>query len=137
MLRVFEAELVGDFADRQTGLNEQLLGTFDDSILNVALGGGAALLADEVAEIIGRQAGFIGKVGYRGQTVSFRMTVLEVLAQLLMEGCEDVTVHLVARDELAVVVAHAVIQEQADGIGDERLRMAVDGMLQLLLYPIK
>lgn len=117
-MRVFEAELVGDFADGQTGLNEQLLGTLDDGILNVALGGGAALLADQVAEIIGRQAGFIGKVGYRGQTVLFWMTVLEVLAQLLVESGEDVAVHLVARDELAVVVAHAVVQEQADGIGD-------------------
>lgn len=51
-MRIFEAELIGDFADGQTGLDEQLLGTFDDGILNVALGGGAALLADEVAEVV-------------------------------------------------------------------------------------
>ena len=65
------------------------------------------------------------------------MTADEVLAQLLVESGEDVAVHFVARDELAIVVAHAVVQQQADGIGDERLRVAIDGMLQLLLYPIK
>ena len=80
MLRVFEAELVGDFADRQAGLDEQLLGTFDDGILDVALGGGAALLADEVAEVVGRQAGLVGEVSYGGQTVTFWMTAHEVLA---------------------------------------------------------
>ena len=121
MLRIFEAELVGDFADGQTGLNEQLLGTFDDSILNVALGGGAALFADQVAEVIGRQAGFIGEIGYRGQAVLFWMTVFEILLQMLMERGDDVAVHLVACDELAVVVTHAVVQEQAYSIGDERL----------------
>ena len=65
------------------------------------------------------------------------MAAHKVLAQLLMEGCENVAVHLVARDELAVVVAHAVVQEQADGIGDERLRVAVDGVLQLLFDSVE
>jgi len=130
VLWIFEAELIGDFADGQTGLDEQLLGTLDDGILDVALGGGAALLADQVAEIVGGETGLVGEIGNRWQTVTFGMTTDEVLAQLLMEGCEDVAVHLVTRDELAVVVAHAVVQEQAYGIGDERLRVAVDGVLQ-------
>ena len=137
MLRVFEAELVGDFADRQTGLNEQLLGTFDDSILNVALGSGAAFLADEVAEVVGRETGLVGKVGNCWQTVPFWMTALEVLAKLLMEGGEDVAVHFVARDELTVVVAHAVVEQQTDGIGDERLRVAVDRVLQFLFDSVE
>ena len=59
MLRIFEAELIGDFADGQTGLDEELLGTLDDCILNMALGGGTALLADEVAEVVGREAGLV------------------------------------------------------------------------------
>ena len=44
MLRIFEAKLIGYFADGQTGLDEELLGTLDDGILDMALGGGAALL---------------------------------------------------------------------------------------------
>ena len=51
MLRIFEAELIGNLADGQTGLDEQLLGALDDGILDVALGGGTALLADQVAEV--------------------------------------------------------------------------------------
>ena len=76
MLRVFEAESVGDFADGQAGLDKQLLRTFDDRILYVALGGGAALLADEVAEVVGRQAGLVCKIGDSRQTVSFRMAAI-------------------------------------------------------------
>ena len=112
MLRIFEAELVGDFTDGHAGFNEQLLRTLDDSILNVALGGGAALFADEVAEVVGRQTGLVCKIGDSRQTVSFRMAAHEVLAQLLMEGGEDVAIHLVARDKLAVVVAQAVVEQQ-------------------------
>ena len=121
MLRIFEAESIGNLADGQAGLDEQLLGTLDDGILNVALGGGTALLADQVAKVVGREAGLVGKVSHSGQAVSFGMTANEILAQLLMEGSEDVAVHLVACDELAIVVAHAVVEQQADGIGDERL----------------
>ena len=66
MLRVFEAELIGNLANGQAGLNEQLLRAFDDGILNVALGGGAALFADEVAEIVGRQTGLVCEVGDSG-----------------------------------------------------------------------
>ena len=106
MLRVFEAELIGYLADRQAGLDEQLLGAFDDGILDVALGGSTAFLANQVAEVVGRQTGLVGKVSYGGQTVPFWMATHEVFAQLLMESGEDVAVHLVARDELAVVVTN-------------------------------
>ena len=53
MLWIFEAELIGDFTDGQTGFYEQLLRTLNDGILNVTLGGGAALLANQVAKVIG------------------------------------------------------------------------------------
>ena len=89
-MRIFEAELVGYFADGQTGLNEQLFGALDDGILDVTLCGGAALLADEVAKVVGRETGLVGKVCDGGQTVSFRVSALEILAKLLMEGGEDV-----------------------------------------------
>ena len=114
MLGILEAELVGDFADGQAGLDEQLLGALNDGILNVALGGGAALLADQVAEVVRRETGLVGEVSHSGQAVSFRMAAHEVFAQLLVEGGEDVAVHFVACDELAVVVAHAVVEQQAD-----------------------
>ena len=80
VLRVFEAEVIGDFADGQACFDEQLLGTLDNGILDVALGGGAALFADEVTKVVGREAGFVGKVSHGGQTVSFRMSADEVFA---------------------------------------------------------
>ena len=80
MLRIFEAELIGDFADGQTGLDEELLGTLDDGILDMALGGGAALLADDVAELVRRETGLVGEVGDSGQTIAFWMAAHEVLA---------------------------------------------------------
>ena len=75
MLRVFEAELVGYLADGQASLDEQLLGTLNDGILDVALGSGAALLADEVAEVVGREAGLVGKVCNGGQAIAFGLAI--------------------------------------------------------------
>ena len=80
MLRVFEAELVGDFADGQFCFKQKLLRPIDNSILNVALGGSAALLANQVAEVVGRETGLVGEIGHGGQTISFRMAAHEILA---------------------------------------------------------
>ena len=55
----------------------------------------------------------------------------------MLETGHNVAVHFVARDELAVVVAHAVVQQQSDGIGDEPLRVLIYGMLQLLLDAVE
>ena len=133
MLWVFEAELIGDFTDGQAGLDEQLLGLLDDGILDVTLCGGAALLADQVAEVVGRETGLVGEVGDGGQTVTFWMVVYKVLAELLLEGQEHLAVHLVSRDELAIVVAQAVVEHQGNSVCDESLRVFVDGVLHLCL----
>ena len=61
MLWIFETEFVGNLADGQAGLDEQLLRTFDDSILDVTLGGSAALLADQVAKVVRRETGLSAK----------------------------------------------------------------------------
>ena len=51
---------------------------------------------------------------------------------MLLEACEDVAVHAMTGDELAVIVAHAVVEQQSDGIHDETLRVFVNGVLQFL-----
>ena len=90
MLGILEAELVGNLANGQFCFKQKLLRPIDDGILDVMLTGGAALLADEVAEVVGRQASLVGKVSHSGQAVSFRVSAHEILAKLLMEGGEDV-----------------------------------------------
>ena len=130
VLRILEAEAVGYLAERQGVVEDVLLRQADDLALDVALGGLSRLALDEVAEIAGREVGLVGKVGHAGQAVALGVAADEVVAQMALEAGEDVAVHPFAGDELALVVAHAVVEQHADGIDDEWLGVLVDGVLQ-------
>ena len=53
------------------------------------------------------------------------------LFDVLLEGRENVGVLFVARDELPVVEALAVVQYELDAVGEDGLRVLVDGLLHL------
>ena len=59
------------------------------------------------------------------------LALLEVGLDVLLEGRENVGVFLVACDELAVVESLAVVQDELDAVGDDGLRVLVDGLLHL------
>ena len=137
VLGVLETEFVGHLIDGQFTIHDVLLREVDDLVLDVALSREARFLLDEIAKVAGREENLLGEVGDAGQALALGLAAAEVRLQVVLEAGYDVAVHLVARDELAVVVAHAVVQEQADGIGDEPLRVLIDGVLQLLLDAVE
>lgn len=91
VLGVLETETVGHLVDRERWVKDVLLRQVDDPVLYISLGGDARLALDEVAEVTGRKASFVGKITDGRQSVSFRMTIVKIFPQMLLEACEDVT----------------------------------------------
>ena len=60
MVRIFEAQFVGDFADRFAAFDQEFLGTVDGGQLDVLLRRFSGLLLDQIAEIVGRQVQPVG-----------------------------------------------------------------------------
>ena len=131
MLGILKAELVCHLRDALAGVEEHLLAESEDMLLDVDLRRQPRLLADEVAEISGRETGLVCEIGHRGQSVVNGLALLEVSLDVLLEGREDVGVLLVARDELPVVEPLAVVQNELDAVGEDGLRVLVDGLLHL------
>ena len=109
VLGVLETEFIGYLVERQLAVENVLLREVDDLVLDVALCRHASLFLHEVAEIARREAGLVGEIGDAGQTLAFGLAAAEILVKALLEAGHDVAIHLVSGDELAVVVAHAVI----------------------------
>ena len=57
----------------------------------------------------------------------------EIAVEQRLEACEDVLVRPLARDELAVVEAVAVVEEQLDGRGDDGVAVAVGAVPYLVV----
>ena len=81
MLRILKAKLVSNFTDRHATFFEQLFRTFDNSILDMSLGSSTCFLTDKVTKVVGRLAGFAGKIRHRWQTLTNQdETVCHVMA---------------------------------------------------------
>lgn len=104
MLGVLEAEGVGDLGDGLIGAAEVLLRLVDELQADVLLGGLAGLFLDEVAEIAGGEAGFVGEVLHGGETGGGEgRSVVQVTVHLALELLHHVVVDLGAGVELTVV----------------------------------
>ena len=111
MLGVLETELVGHLIEGELLIQHVLLREVDDLVLDVSLRREARFLFNEVTEVAGREEHFLCEIGDGGQTLALCLATAEVGLQVVLEAGHDVAVHLVARDELAVVVAHTVVQQ--------------------------
>lgn len=108
VLRVLEAEVVGDDADVVGRGGEALLGDGYDVARDHFLGRVAGLFLDKVAEIAGSQVDEVGEVGHRGDGVAV-FGLFEIGFQLAFETADNLRVDLVAHDELAVVEAVEIL----------------------------
>jgi len=133
MLRVLEAQLIGNLADGFRGKKQLFFGDADDFVLYVLQGGLARFLLDEVAEIIGRQAEFGGTVFHAGQSFQCGIFAREILVEEGLETGQDVAMGILPGDELPFVEAQAIVEQQFDVVGDEPFAHPVDCMMQFLL----
>lgn len=86
MLGILKTELVGHLRDALAGVEEHLLAESKDMLLDVGLCRQPRLLADEVAKVAGRQAGLVGEIGHRGQSVVHGLALFEVGLDVLLES---------------------------------------------------
>lgn len=112
-MRIFKAEALAHLRYAESFINKQLAGSQNQSVVNYTLSGSASLGLDQFAEIFGRIAAFVGKVGYGRQTLTLRF-----LCNVFIEQGDELLYHrminLLACDELPVVEAQTVVQQQLD-----------------------
>ena len=133
MLGIFEAETLADYGNGQFFIVKQLFGMGEKMVGDDVLGGTTSLHTHQISEISARQTAFICKIRYRGQPFAkgFR-------GDVIIKECHEFPNHrmvdLLAGDELAVVEAEAIVQQQLYVGNDEFASMLVDGAMQFLLY---
>lgn len=133
ILRILIAEAVGYLADALAGLREQLLGHIHRPLLDVFLRRAAGLLLYQVAEVVGREMQLVGTPCHGGRAEALGIVRHEIAVEQRLEACEDILVRPLARDELAVVEAVAVVEEQLDGRGDDDVAVAVGAVPYLVV----
>ena len=101
MLRVFEAEAVGHLGDGFP-CRKPVLGKLEDEPPDVAARRVAGGLLNNIAEIVGRHAEFVGAILHGGQAEGQLEFILEIVAKQAVEADEDVGVFNLSGDELAV-----------------------------------
>ena len=127
VLRVLEAQFVGYLGDGLVCAGNQLFGGVDEVVPDVLLGGLAGLFLEQVAEVVGREAHFVGKVFHGGQAFRLRQSALEVGVEQSLKLAQDVSVYGGAGGELAFVEAHAVVQQQLYVSREEAFAQPVGG----------
>ena len=130
MLRILEAEHVGDLLHACLRLEQGVLRSFDYLELDVFSRGPACLRLHQISEIVGRQTYLGGEVLHRGQSVQLRHSGIPVVVQQPLETHKHVVVQFLARDELAFVETHAVVEQDLDVRNDKGLGELVDRMLE-------
>ena len=82
----------------------------------------------QIAEIIGRQAYFACKIAYRRQPFLRSGALGKVIVEQPLETCQDIEIHVPARDELALVKTHTIVEQQFYIGRNKPLGMLVDGV---------
>ena len=137
MLRVLESQLIGYLTDAFPAVGNLFLGQVYNGVLDVLLRRLAGLFLHQVAEVVGREEHLVGEILHRRQSVPLGLVAVEIVVEQSLEACQHIAVRILSCDELSVVEAHAVVQQQFDVLGDEAFAVLVDGVVQLLLYLVQ
>ena len=130
MLRILESQFIGHLPDGFIRVEKPLLGRVDHLQLDILLGRFPGLLFHQIAEIIGRQAYFACKIAYRRQPFLRSGALGKVIVEQPLETCQDIEIHVPARDELALVKTHTIVEQQFYIGRNKPFGMLVDGVEQ-------
>ena len=91
-------------------------------------------LLDDIAEVVGRHAQFVGAILHGGQAEALLEPILEIVAQQVVEADEDVGVLNLTGDELAVVETLAEVEHQLDIANEDGVLKLVRPLTQLVAH---
>ena len=133
MLGIFKAETTADNCNGQRLIIKELFGIGKNMVGNDVLGSTPRFHTHQIAEIAVRQAAFVCKISYRWQTV-MQGFCGDIIIKHFYEFLYHRMIYLLAGDELAVVEAETIVQQQFY-VGDDKFAcMLVDGTMKFLLY---
>lgn len=115
MLWVVEPKLFG-YLRNLHATDEKLLGTLHDEPPNHVRGGIARQLADEIAEVIGRQEQLLCTIANGGQAVNSLQMFTVVAHEQILEACEQVGMVFGRRRELLFVESGDILQHQSNAM---------------------
>ena len=134
-MRVLKAELKGRFTHRERGGQQQLLGFFNQGLVNVLLGGLARERAQQVAQVGRRHVQGVGKMLHRGQGPLLRRR--EIVPQQPLEATEQVVLSRAPGKKLAVVEAVGVAEQHVELRNQHVLAESIDGPLVFQLQAVQ
>ena len=111
MMRIFETDSIGDFADRLLGTHDQELDSLDDSHVDMFFGRVPSRLLDQVAEVVRRQRQLLCAIGHCGQTFLDRQIALKIIFEHSIKPVDELVAHLAGRIVLPGVEPHAIAEE--------------------------
>ena len=129
VLRILEAEFVGDLSDRLVGCQNPFLGRGDQLELDVLLGRFAGFLLDQIAEIVRGKAQFSGAPFYRRQPFALGAIPRKIVVEQPFEPGQNVMIDVRTGDELPLVEAQTVLYNKESYIA--KLKKAVYALLGL------
>lgn len=133
MLRILEAQLLADQRNGECVVIQQLLCMGEQMVGNDVLGGTPHLRLHQCTKVSCGKAALFGKVSDRRKPLMQGFGP-DIVIKQGDELLHHAVVNLLTGDELAVVEAQAVVEEQLNIRDDQLPRMFIDGMMQLLLY---
>ena len=122
VLRIQEVHLVGDLTEALARGDDALFGNHQRPLLDVLDGGQSGFFFYQVAEIVGGKTELVGTLLYRRDTCRCRLTRVIIVVK------QSLDVHILARNELAVVEAYALVEQQLHVVDDERAAVLVNRM---------
>src|SRR3712207_83972 len=115
-------------------LRQLVFGQVDNLGLNVLLRRLARFFLHKIAEIVGRQVTFLREIFYRRQPFTQGTALPEVVVKQAFKLIKHVKIGRTAGDELPLIEAQTIVEQQFYVAADELSAVLVNGMVQLLLY---
>src|SRR3712207_395483 len=134
VLRILETKAVGYLANGLFRTRQLVFGQVDNLGLNVLLRRLARFFLHKIAEIVGRQVTFLREIFYRRQPFTQGTALPEVVVKQAFKLIKHVKIGRTAGDELPLIEAQTIVEQQFYVAADELSAVLVNGMVQLLLY---
>lgn len=130
VLRVLKACLERHLLDGQFGVAQLSLGILKEVECDMLLCCFACFGFDHIAEVVGREVHLVGKVLDGWDTFGSRFAGEYIIVEQLVEACKGRDIEVLSGNELPLVEAHAVVEQEFKIGDDQSARVLIDRVLE-------